>query len=245
MSTRGEGGTQGVSIVIVDDEEDLRDAVVESLGDQGYRVAGVADAAAFRALAAVTRIDAVILDMAMPGEDGLSLAQWIRSNSGMGIIFATAAGRPIDKIVGLETGADDYLVKPYSLRELSARLKGLLRRLPAGAASTLATSKSQPGDVRTFGNCRFDPVTASLTRDGRAGLLTPAESRLLALLTDNPGRVFSRTQLAVAIGMTAENDRAVDSAIVRLRRKIEDDPASPRHLRTVRGEGYRFDGRPS
>jgi DNA-binding response OmpR family regulator len=245
MSTRGGAGNREVSIVIVDDEEDLRDAVVESLGDEGYRVAGVGDAAAFRSLAAATRIDAVILDMAMPGEDGLSLARWIRSNSGMGIIFATAAGRPIDRIVGFETGADDYLVKPYSLRELSARLKGLLRRLPSDAASPIAVKTKPEGGLRRFGNCLFDPVAASLTRDGQASSLTAAESRLLVLLTDNPGRVFSRAQLAAAIGMTAENDRAVDSAVVRLRRKIEGDPASPQHLRTVRGEGYRFDGRPS
>jgi DNA-binding response OmpR family regulator len=241
MSTRGGADTREVSIVIVDDEDDLRGAVAEHLGDEGYRVAGVASAAAFRELAAVTRIDAVILDLAMPGEDGLSLARWIRSNSSMGIIFATAAGRPIDRIVGFETGADDYLVKPYALRELSSRLKGLLRRLPAGAAAPIAAPANSADGVRTFGNCRFDPVAASLTRDGRTESLTSAESRLLILLTENPGRVFSRPQLAAAIGMTAEHDRAVDSAIVRLRRKIEDDPASPRHLKTVRAEGYSFE----
>jgi DNA-binding response OmpR family regulator len=243
MSTRRGAGTDEVSIVIVDDEDDLRGAVAEHLGDEGYRVSGVASAAAFRELAAVTRIDAVILDLAMPGEDGLSLARWIRSNSRMGIIFATAAGRPIDRIVGFETGADDYLVKPYALRELSARLKGLLRRLPADGGAAIGAPPRSAGEVRTFGNCRFDPAAASLTRDGRTESLTAAESRLLVLLTENPGRVFSRPQLAAAIGMTAQNDRAVDSAIVRLRRKIEDDPASPRHLKTVRGEGYSFESR--
>ena len=96
-------------------------------------------------------------------------------------------------------------------------------------------------ESRRFGGCSFDPVAASLTRDGRTEPLTAAESRLLSLLTASPGRVFSRTQLAAAAGMMAENERAVDSAIVRLRRKIEDDPACPKHLKTVRGEGYRFE----
>jgi DNA-binding response OmpR family regulator len=243
MSTGGTSDTHQASIVIVDDEDDLRSAVAEHLGDEGYRVAGVANAAAFRELAAMTSIDAVILDLAMPGENGLSLARWIRAHSDMGIIFATAAGRPIDRIVGFETGADDYLVKPFGLEELSARLKGLLRRLPSGAGVRIAAAPIATGDCRQFGSWRFDPVAASLLRDGRTVPLTPAESRLLLVLTENPGRVFSRTQLAAASGMTAENDRAVDSAIVRLRRKIEDDPASPRHLRTIRGEGYSFEGR--
>jgi DNA-binding response OmpR family regulator len=226
----------------VDDEDDLRSAVAEHLGDEGYHVAGVANAQAFRDLAAVTRIDAVILDIAMPGEDGMSLARWIRSNSNMGIIFATASGRPIDRIVGFETGADDYIVKPYALRELSARLKGLLRRMPAAGPTTIGMPPQAAIETRRFGRCSFDPVAASLTRDGRTEPLTAAESRLLALLTASSGRVFSRMQLAAATGMVAENERAVDSAIVRLRRKIEDDPASPKHLKTVRGEGYRFEG---
>ena len=141
MSTKGSADTRRVSIVIVDDEDDLRSAVAEHLGDEGYHVAGVANAQAFRELAAVTRIDAVILDIAMPGEDGMSLARWIRSNSNMGIIFATASGRPIDKIVGFETGADDYIVKPYALRELSARLKGLLRRMPPAGPAAIGSRR--------------------------------------------------------------------------------------------------------
>jgi len=241
MSTGGRADTHQVSIAIVDDEDDLRIAVAEHLSDEGYCVAGVASAAAFRDLAAVTQIDAVILDLAMPGEGGMSLARWIRSNSNMGIIFATASGRPIDKIVGFETGADDYIVKPFALRELSARLKGLLRRMPAGGRTAIGPPPRSAREIRQFGRCRFDPVAVSLTRDGQAEPLTAAESRLLVLLTANPGRVFSRPQLAAASETMAQSDRAVDSAIVRLRKKIEDDPASPKHLKTVRGEGYRFE----
>jgi DNA-binding response OmpR family regulator len=242
MSKEGGANNHQASIVIVDDEDDLRGAVAEYLGDEGFRVSGVGSARAFRELAAVTEIDAVILDLAMPGEDGLSLAHWIRSNSSMGIIFATASGRPIDRIVGFETGADDYIVKPFALRELSARLRALLRRMPDRRGTMIGIPTRSAADIRHFGACRFDPVATSLTKDGRKQSLTAAETRLLVLLTASPGRVFSRSELAAAIGMTAENDRAIDTAIVRLRRKIEDDAATPKHLITVWGEGYQFEG---
>src|SRR5262249_54888875 len=129
-------GSEKVSptIAIVEDEDDLRSAVEEYLTGHGYRVLGAANAEAFRAIAAERPIDAVVLDIAMPQGDGLALARWIGRHSGAGIIFATASGKPIDRIVGLEAGADDYIVKPYGLRELLARLKGLLRRMPAGEA---------------------------------------------------------------------------------------------------------------
>ena len=237
------------TIAVVDDEEHLREAVVEYLQGKGFDVVEAADAAAFRALAESTPIDVVVLDVAMPGEDGLSLARWLRRRGDVGIIFATAAGQPIDRIVGLELGADDYLVKPYELRELLARIRSLLRRLEvrpqtsSGGAPIVARAA---GRTVVFGGWTLDlDGRRLLAADGRPADLTPLEYDLLEILATRPNRVLSRTQIA-ELGRgeesAGEDDRRIDIRITRLRRKIEPEPDRPRFVRTVRGEGYVFVG---
>lgn len=228
-------------IAVVEDEPDLRDAVVEYLEASGFDATGVPDAASMRLLSAETRFDAAILDIAMPGEDGLSLGRWLRGRSPMGLIYATAAGTSIDRIVGLELGADDYLVKPYELRELLARVRSVLRRMPpAEVAPTPGASK--PRRVARFGAFQVD-------LDGRILLgaegevdLSKSEFDLLELFLERPNRVLSRAVLASALGHddNDEHSRALDLRVMRLRRKIEADPAHPVFLRTARGEGYVF-----
>lgn len=233
------------TVVIVEDEEHLRDAVVEYLEERGLRVLSAANAAAFRELVRTESFQVVILDIAMPGEDGLSLARWLRQwPNRPGIIFATSAGSPVDRIVGLEIGADDYVVKPFDLRELLARIRSLLRRLPDAAAATEAiqpgVSAAKTAKVGRF-TINFDArrLTAA---DGAAIELTSTEFDLLATLVARPNRIFSRAQLlSGGQGRGAEEgERSIDIRVTRLRRKIEVDPQQPELIQTVRGEGYMF-----
>lgn len=232
------------TVAIVDDEEHLREAVGEYLELQGFEVLSFRNAQAFREEGAGKAIDVAVLDVAMPGEDGLSLARFIRKSGSTGIIMATAAGRPIDRIVGLEIGADDYLVKPYELRELLARIKSVLRRVkaapPAGHSAPVAAQESR--SLR-FGTLVLD-LDARRLIDGGGGPieLTAMEFDLLQALATRPNRVLSRGQLQeFAHGRTVdESDRSIDIRVTRLRKKIEPDPEHPRFIKTVRGEGYVF-----
>ena len=232
-------------IVIVEDEPDLRDAVAEYLGANGYDVTAAADAAEMRALAAQGSFHLAILDIAMPGEDGLSLARWLRSRSPMGIIFASAAGTSIDRVVGLELGADDYMVKPYELRELLARVRSVLRRVPhsdeASAAKQAAGEKGRR--IVTFGAFSTDLDGRVLTGPNGAIVdMAKSEFDVLEIFLTRANRLLSRSALSEAIGIAdePETSRAVDIRVMRLRKKIEEDPANPKFLRTVRGEGYIF-----
>jgi DNA-binding response OmpR family regulator len=242
-------GEDGQRIAVVDDEPDLCDAVVEYLQANGFDVAGFHRAAAFREAASRQPFDLAILDIAMPGEDGLSLARWIRAG-GMptGIIFATAAGASIDRIIGLELGADDYVVKPYELRELLARVRSVIRRLPAtpaGAAAAPAPEQKPAAGKRVrFGGNVLDLEARSLSDpNGRPIDLTATEFDLLAALATRAGRSLSRAQIIEFCGGDGgDTDRAVDIRIVRLRKKIESNPESPRFIKTVRGIGYVFLG---
>ncbi|CEJ16254.1 Transcriptional regulatory protein OmpR [bacterium YEK0313] len=233
------------TVAIVDDEEHLREAVAEYLDLQGFEVLTYRNALAFREESVGKTIDVAILDIAMPGEDGLSLARFIRRSGGTGIIMATAAGRPIDRIVGLEIGADDYLVKPYELRELLARIKSVLRRVKAApAGATAAAGGAVPeGRHLKFGTLTLD-LDARRLVDGQgiAIDLTAMEFDLLQALATRPNRVLSRGQLQeFAHGRSAEeSDRSIDIRVTRLRKKIEPDPEHPRFIKTVRGEGYVF-----
>jgi DNA-binding response OmpR family regulator len=235
------------TIAVVDDEEHLREAVVEYLQGKGFTVVEAGDAVSFRALVETTPVDIVVLDVAMPGEDGLSLARWLRRRGDIGIIFATASGQPIDRIVGLELGADDYLVKPYDLRELLARIRSLVRRLDAKPTTTSGAAPivAKPGGR----NVTFGPWTLELDgrrlvgADGRVADLTPLEYDLLEILATRPNRVLSRGQIAElgrGEGEGGEADRRIDIRITRLRKKIEPEPDRPRFIKTVRGEGYVF-----
>lgn len=234
------------TIAIADDEEHLAEAVAEYLAGHGYDVLTAPNAAAFRALVADRPIDIAILDIAMPGEDGLSLARWLRRQGRTGIIFASASGSAMDRIVGLEIGGDDYLSKPYDLRELLARVRSLIRRLdaPAPVAAPAATPAPPVATGRTL---RFGPFTLDaqarrlVHRETGTVDLTAAEFDLLEVLAARPNRILSRALIAELLGeeaAAAEGDRRIDVRITRLRRKIEPDPDSPRFIRTVRGEGY-------
>jgi DNA-binding response OmpR family regulator len=237
-------------IAVVEDEEDLRDAVVEYLSARGYTVLSAGDAATFRRLVEGERVDVAILDIAMPGgEDGRSLARWLMAQAQPpGVIFASSAGSTADRVVGLEIGVDDYLVKPYDLRELLARVRSILRRV-ADEAAPLQPAAATPGPPASR-RMAVGPYMLDLDSRRLAGptgepvSLTAAELDLLEVLAQRPGRVLSRGQLLELAPGREGNDsaRAIDVRITRLRRKLEADPENPTLIRTVRGEGYVFSG---
>jgi DNA-binding response OmpR family regulator len=208
-------------------------------------VTALDSADAMRAAVETTSFNLAILDIAMPGEDGLSLGRWLRSRMPIGIIYATAAGTPIDRIVGLELGADDYMVKPYELREMLARVRSVLRRIPASEDVHVVKSHGEEPVRRavSFGDFNADLDSRVLTGP-HGGVIEMAKSEfdVLEVFLTRPNRLLTRTALTEAIGLSEEPEtsRAVDIRVMRLRKKIEADPANPRFLRTVRGEGYIF-----
>ncbi len=230
-------------IVVVDDEPEIRSMLVEYLGHAGFAVSPAEDGAALRRIVEERPADLVILDLNMPGEDGLSLARWLRAHTEVGIVMLTAAGEVVDRIVGLEMGADDYIAKPVDLRELLARIRAVLRRLPAGGAPR-AVAEPTPITRRVrFGGCRLDLDAHKLyTAEGEEVQITSMEFDLLKAFAEHPNRVLSRDQLLdLAHNKNWEPfDRSIDIRIARLRRKIEADPAKPQVVKTVRGAGYIF-----
>lgn len=232
-------------IAIVEDEPDLRDAVAEYLGASGYEVMALDSAVAMREAVETTTFHLAILDIAMPGEDGLSLGRWLRSRMQIGIIYATAAGTAIDRVVGLELGADDYMVKPYELRELLARVRSVLRRVPPpdDTPSHRPPSEEITRRAVSFGDFSADLDGRVLTGTGGNVIeMAKSEFDVLEVFLSRPNRLLTRAALSEAIGLCEEPEtsRAVDIRVMRLRKKIETDPANPRYLRTVRGEGYIF-----
>lgn len=225
-------------IAVVDDEPDLRDSVREYLADQGYAVSVAADGEALRALMRERPVDLVLLDINMPGEDGLSIARYLRDRGPVSIIMLTANRDTIDRVVGLEVGADDYVAKPFDLRELLARVRAVLRR----AAPQAGTTATLGHEVR-FGQCILNLDSHKLyDLNGAEVAMTAMEFDLLKTFVEHPGRVLSRDQL-LDLAHSAEMapfDRSIDMRIGRLRRKIEPDPKIPRTLKTVRGAGYIF-----
>lgn len=247
LLSAGSGGqtTLRARIIIVEDEPDLREAVAEYLGANGYDVATAENAAVARPLLETQPFHLAILDIAMPGEDGLSLGRWLRGRAQTGIIYATAAGTALDRIVGLELGADDYIVKPYELRELLARTRSVLRRVPQPSA--LAEEARTAGASRRaicFGGFRADLDGRTVSGpDGLAVDMTKSEFDVLEVFLTRANRLLTRAAISEAIGFAEAADdvsRAVDIRVMRLRKKIEADPANPKFLRTVRGEGYIF-----
>lgn len=225
------------SVIVTDDEADLREAVGEYLRRQGFDVRMAADAAALSALLQARTADAIVLDVAMPGEDGLAAARRLRSEGyAGGIVMLTAAGDVVDRVVGLELGADDYLAKPCDLRELLARIRSVLRRVSLRGAVT-----APQGPRVRLGRRTLDLMSRRLTGpDGKDIPLTAMEFDLLKAFAERPGRVLSREsllELAHSRGWEAF-DRSIDVRITRLRRKIEDDPSKPAVIKTVRGAGY-------
>lgn len=229
-------------ILVCDDERDLREMLEEYLKKRGYHVSLAADAEELRAQIEAVPPDLIILDINMPGEDGLSALRALRSGNDVPVVMLTAAGETIDKIVGLEMGADDYLGKPVDLRELEARIKAVLRR---HSASVGAEQMQAPVDGRVaFGDFTLDLTGAKMTGpEGEDVPLTAMEFRLLKLFAENRGRVLNRDQILDGAHDRSWDpfDRSIDIRISRLRRKIERNPQKPALIRTVRGIGYVFD----
>jgi len=232
------------SVLVVDDDPALLDLLRTYLQANGLQVHTAGDARAFRAQMAQAQPDAIVMDLMLPGTDGLTLTREVRTHSSVPILMLSARGEDMDRIIGLEVGADDYLPKPFNPRELLARLRALLRRgQPAPGPGTNAGPTSAPAAPRLrFGPFELDTTAQRLLQNGQEVPLTHAEYTLLAALVARPHRVLSRDTLVELLrGLDRDPfDRSMDNRVTRLRRKIEPDPANPRYIRTVRGEGYWF-----
>jgi DNA-binding response OmpR family regulator len=226
-------------IVIVDDDELLRNRLRAYLAGEGFRVTTAESAARFRDLMGRERIDLALVDLTMPGENGLSLTRFLRERSDVAVVILTGKGDPIDRAIGLEVGADDYVAKPFHPRELLARVRSVLRRtkLRSGRGAT-------PGaPLVRFGGWRFDLAKRTLISPrGKAVHLTAAEFQLLQAFVANPNQVIGRDRLLqlIAARQWEAYDRTVDQHISRLRRKLEKNPKRPELIKAVRGRGYLF-----
>jgi two-component system, OmpR family, phosphate regulon response regulator OmpR len=230
---------QRESILVVDDDPQLRELLQQYLLEQGYAVTAVADGTAMNRHLASHAVDLVILDLMLPGEDGLAIANRLAHGGHPPIIMISARGEDVDRIVGLEVGADDYLAKPFNPRELLARIRAVLRRhqKPRGGEPD-----APEGRTLKFGPYQLDFDGSRLYRDGQEVGLTGAELSLLKVLAEHPNRVLSRDMLVDMLKGYERSpfDRSIDVRVTRLRRKIEADPGSPQYIRTVWGEGYLF-----
>jgi DNA-binding response OmpR family regulator len=222
------------TVLVVDDEPIVRDVVVRYLERDGYKTLQAASGDEARSVLEREPPSLVVLDVMLPGLNGLELCRWIRSRSDVPIVMLTALGEETDRIVGLELGADDYLTKPFSPRELAVRVRNLIRR----------TAPSTSGATRrvAFGDVVIDPIAREARKGGELLRLTLKELDLLLFFTANPRRVFSRDQLMDRVWgyQSALDTGTVTVHVRRLRKKIEDDASHPRHLQTVFGSGYRF-----
>jgi two-component system phosphate regulon response regulator OmpR len=224
-------------ILVVDDDPELRKLLSAYLTDVGFEVHLAGDGEQMRRAIARGMPDAIVMDLMLPGTDGLALTREVRATSAVPILMLSARGEEIDRVVGLEVGADDYLAKPFSPRELLARLRALLRRAQAPAAP--------PPEDFFFGHYRLDPTARRLLMNGAEVELSSGEFDLLKVFAERPGRVLGRDVLLDLL-KGYEHDpfnRTVDIRVGRLRRRIEPDPANPVFIRTVRGEGYLFNPR--
>ncbi|KAA0578142.1 response regulator [Azospirillum sp. Sh1] len=230
-------------LLVVDDDREIRSLVAQFLTKHGYRVTGVRDGAEMMRTLDGARVDLIVLDLMLPGEDGLSLCRRLRAapqTAQTPVIMLTAMGEETDRIVGLEMGADDYLAKPFSPRELLARIKAVLRRV---SAPPVAGAPAAAGTVLRFEGWSLDLTKRELrSPDGVLVQLSAGEYDLLVAFVEHPQRVLTRDQLLdLARGRSAVPfDRSIDVQVSRLRRKIEPDPAEPALIKTVRGGGYLF-----
>jgi len=227
-------------ILVVDDQQEICDLVREYLTDEGFRVSTARDGEGLRGELARSPVDLVILDLVLGGEDGLTLARELRSQSDIGIIILTGRGETVDRIIGLEMGADDYLPKPFHLRELLARVKSVLRRAAVrGGGDNVPAQRSQ---ANFAGWCLDLSSRALISPSGQEVRLTTGEFDLLAAFVHHPNQVLSRDRL-LDLARNREAgpfDRTIDVQVGRLRRKLEDDPKLPALIKTVRGGGYIF-----
>jgi len=218
-------------VLLVEDDDGIAELVEGSLAREGMRVERMRDAES--ALLALTRVepDAILLDLGLPGIDGLEFCRIVRRTRRTPLLILTSRREETDKVLGLELGADDYVTKPFGVRELAARVKALVRRAEPAA-----------DPVRRFGVLAIDTEAKVVTKAGRPLELTAMEYRILEVLSASPGRVFSRDEILDRLGEAAHAgyERTIDSHLARLRRKVEDDPRQPSFLETVRGLGYRF-----
>jgi len=226
-------------ILVVDDQKEIFDVVQEYLTGEGYRVSTANDGNGMRRVLSQSHVDLVILDLMLPGEDGLTLARVLSDESGIGIIILTGRGETVDRIIGLEMGADDYLPKPFHLRELLARVKSVLRRVQSRTGEPGQTTRSHA----QFAGWTLDLSSRELMSPaGEEVRLTTGEFDLLAAFVNNPNQVLSRDRL-LDLARNREAgpfDRTIDVQVGRLRRKLEEDPQNPSLIKTVRGSGYIF-----
>lgn len=226
-------------VLLVDDDPAITGMLREYLSEHGYEVAVAASGAAMRAELERAVPDVVLLDIGLPGEDGLTLARFLRERYRLGIIMVTGAGDVVDRVIGLELGADDYIAKPFDPRELRARLKSVLRRLQESGKKEAPAAKSRI----PVGRCELD-LHAHQLRDaqGRDVPLTAMEFDLLKAFVEHPNQVLSRDRLLTLTRNRSWEpfDRSIDIRVTRLRRKLEEDPDHPKLIRTVRGAGYIF-----
>jgi two-component system phosphate regulon response regulator OmpR len=221
-------------LLIVDDDERIRDLLKQFLIRHGFLVSAARDAEHARRLLEGLDFDLIVLDVMMPGEDGVSLTRWIRQDRDTPVMLLTAKGETEDRIAGLEAGADDYLAKPFEPKELLLRINAILRRTPEPA-----TPPEMPTMLR-LGPVRYDIERGELWRGNDAIRLTSTENQLMRIFATNVGKPVSRADVVSELGRdeAQAQDRAIDVQITRLRRKIEVNPKEPRYLQTVRGSGY-------
>jgi two-component system, OmpR family, alkaline phosphatase synthesis response regulator PhoP len=245
MSGSGRTGSmQSVTILVVDDEPPILDLIASYLRADGFTVYTAQDGPTALAQMRAIHPALVVLDVMLPGIDGIEVCRRIQQEFDVYVLMLTARAEEIDKIVGLSVGADDYLTKPFSPRELVMRVKAILRRSRGLGPPAMTTRQSERPALR-FGDLVVDPDSREVLRDGAQVELTPREFDLLYALAEQPGRVFNRDQLLERVWGHdfAGIDRVVDVHIGLLRRKLEDDPANPTIIQTVRGVGYKFVGR--
>lgn len=225
-------------ILVVDDDPGIQQLLKRYLDEQGFRTSCVGEGKSMDQWLQQHDADLIILDLMLPGEDGLSLARRLRVSGNTPIIMLTACGEDVDRIIGLEMGADDYLPKPFNPRELLARIRAVLRR----GAATVAQNDSSSEEKCSFGDFTLDLGRGLLFRQGQEIGLTSGEMELLVILVQHPNRVLTRDQLMDLLNSGSRDpfDRSIDVRITRLRSKIESNPATPQFIRTVWGKGYRF-----
>jgi DNA-binding response OmpR family regulator len=228
------------NVLIVDDDGGIRDLLADYLAKQGMQVTTARDGKEMDERLAMLAPDLIVMDLMLPGEDGLSLTRRVKAARDVPVIMLSARGEDIDRIVGLEVGADDYLPKPFNPRELLARIRAVLRRGSGG--NHAGNSGQDAGEVFRFGPFALDLAAQALSRDGVEIPLSQAEFTLLKLFVERPNRALSRDQIMDNLKGYERDpfDRSIDVRVTRLRKKLEDDPANPAYIRTVWGQGYLF-----